>query len=620
MMRSLRVQLLVSHLSIVALMVAVMAGSVASFLHLSRSIDRIFKDNYKSVLAAQDMKQAIERQDSAAAFYLGGQVEKARSRYEANAVRFQTALATASGNVTEPGEKPVLEDIERQFETYRTGMRTLLYADPPLSRSEARALYAGKLEPAFEQLDRRSQDVLDLNQAAILRADRTAKDEARRASRTSIAVTAAAFFLALFFALRMIRASLTPLLLLAGQAEEIGAGHLETPLDLHRTDEVGALATSFNRMRERLREARHREEQRLHRAERMSDEALESLYDPVVVTDAAGGIVHLNPAAEELFGPSPKAVGRPVETVVPDPRIADAIWRAVRQSEVSAGESEADYIPLRDGDMERIFRLRATPMHDDDGSVLGAVAVLEDVTHLRALDRLKNEFIGVASHELRTPVTSLLLSVELLEQDMVGPLTPEQREVVAAQRQDMERLLRMMRDLLDVTRLEAGMEPPHLALLDAKKLLESAVATVMMQAEAKGVTLSLNGADVVLTVRADRAQITRVLVNLLNNAVRHTPKGGHINARVDKCPAGVTFRVEDTGVGIPEEHLPRIFERFVQVPGATRGGAGLGLSIAQTIVKAHGGCIAAESEVGKGSTFTVTLPSAAETLPDGGKE
>ncbi len=260
------------------------------------------------------------------------------------------------------------------------------------------------------------------------------------------------------------------------------------------------------------------------------------------------------------------------------------------------------------GEVERTYRLRASPMRDEDGSVLGAVTVLEDITHLRELDRLKTEFIGVASHELRTPVTSLLLSVQLLQEGAVGELTPDQKEVIEAQREDLERLERMMRDLLDITRLEAGVTPPRFALVAPNELADSAVQAVEAPAHAKGVWLVRDWADNLPAVRADRNQISRVLVNLLNNAVRHTPSGGNVTVSVRQEGDKVRFQVADTGTGIPAEYLPHIFERFVQVPGATRGGAGLGLSIAQTILKAHGSEIKAASLPGKGATFTFALP------------
>lgn len=592
-------------------MVVMMTGAIFNFMRLGRSIDHILKDNYQSVIAAQAMKESLERIDSANSFYLAGQAARARKQFDDYAPRFEAAIETEANNITEAGEKEISDDIGGSlWPRYRADTRRLILSDPPMPGGPARAYYFTTLQPQFVHLKQRAQDVLDLNQAAILRADRRAKSEAVRASRLGILMTAAALILALFFALRMIGSSLTPLRTLARQAEEIGAGHLNQRIELRRDDEIGALAASFNHMAESLQYARRNEEERLHRAERMSDEALESLYDPVIVTDANGAVTHLNHAAEGLFGPARRATRKAVSDVVHNKRIARAVDRAIRHESVSAEEGEGAFVGVEVEGSERTYRLRATPMHDSDGSLLGAVTVLEDVTHLRQLDRLKSEFIGVASHELRTPVTSLLLSVQLLQEGAAGPLTPSQIEVVASQRDDLERLERTLRDLLDLTRLEAGVEPPRFEIVPASELVEGAVAAVRAQFGVSGVELEANDLDADLAVRADRAQITRVLINLLHNAGRHTAPGGKVSVKICADDSLTSFRVTDTGTGIPAEYLPRIFDRFVQVPGATRGGAGLGLSIAKTIVESHRGTIRAESDIGHGSTFIFTLPSA----------
>ncbi len=174
-MGNLRTQLFLSHLVLVALMVMVMIGAVISFFRLGRSIDRILKDNYKSVIAAQDMKDTLERQDSAATFFLAGQVEKARAQYQANWPLFRDAYQIEAHNITELGEQQIADDIGRQFSAYRRNMERLLYADPPMPAEQARANYFGTLEPAFVHLKDRAQDVLNLNQAAIVRADERAK-------------------------------------------------------------------------------------------------------------------------------------------------------------------------------------------------------------------------------------------------------------------------------------------------------------------------------------------------------------------------------------------------------------------------------------------------------------
>jgi NtrC-family two-component system sensor histidine kinase KinB len=607
-MRNLRAQLLLSHLLLVLLMVVIMVGAVVNFFHLGQTIERIKQNNYDSVIAAVNMKEALERQDSAAQFLLDGHVQEARWQYKDNAQKFVDAYETEAHNITEPGEQEMADDIGRQYPVYRAAIRRLLYADPPMHRAQASDYYFGVLKPAFLRLKNRAQDVFDLNQNAMLHASIQARVEARRASYTSVGVTVGAFLLAVGMVFWTVRAFMTPLRSLARQAEEIGVGHLNQRIELQRNDEIGALAAAFNHMAEKLREARRQEEARLHRAERMSDVALESLYDPVIVTDAAGRIVHLNCAAEALFGPEEQAINRTVGKVARDMRIAEAVEHAIHQERTSAAEGEAGFVNLQVADTQRTYRLRATPMREEQGDLLGAVVVLEDITRLRELDQLKTEFIGVASHELRTPVTSLLLSVQLLQEGAVGELNADQREVVAAQREDLERLERLMRDLLDITKLESGVTPPHLTTVAPGELVEAAVRSVDAQAEAKGVVLTQETPANLPTIQADRSQMTRALVNLLNNAIRHTPAGGKVAISARQYAGATLFMVCDTGSGIPRDYLPRIFDRFVQVPGATRGGAGLGLSIVRTIVQAHGGDIKVESELGKGSVFTITLP------------
>ena len=642
--QSLRTQLLWSHLALVGLMAVLMLGAVFNFFRLGRSIDRILKDNYKSVVAAQNMKESLERQDSATTFFLAGQKEKARKQYDANWPIFQKALEIEANNVTERGEQQLSDDIAARYKSYRADIERLMSGK--LAEKDARSFYFRVLEPQFVGLKTRAQDVLDLNQRAIERADERAKTEARRASLIGLILTAGALALAVAFAHRAINSALTPLLALSQGAEEIGAGHLNRRIELHRSDEIGTLAQSFNMMAEKLREARKLEQQRLHRAQKMSDAALESLYDPVIVTDATGSVVHLNRAAQTVFGSAERASGLPIAQVVNEPRIALAVERAAREEQISAQED--DFVSLQVDGTERAYRLRATPMRDDDGAKLGAALVLEDVTHLRELDRLKTEFIGVASHELRTPVTSLSLSSQLLEEGVGGTLTPVQAEIVAAQREDLARLDLLMRDLLDITRLESGVTPPRFESVAPQELVEAAFNAVASQAQSNLVKLTTEIAEGLPNVRADRSQINRVLVNLLNNAIRHTEAGGEVriltspglslvlrgdelsatgeannsmdtaaprSPLLDKEGTGavsgaVAFTITDTGSGIPAENLPHIFERFVQVPDATRGGAGLGLSIAQTIIKAHDSEITVESELGKGSTFSFGLPVA----------
>lgn len=559
-MNNLRRQLLYSHLLLIGLMLLLLAGAVARFFHLGRSIDRVLDANVKSVLLMQRAKDEL------------GELERLGGKDPESIRDVSDAIEAELGNLTELGERELAEQLRDDFTAYQQGKRS------------------------HREVTERAQAILELNLQAIRQADARAKAEARQSAVLGIGITAFASLLALWLVRRTIREALLPLVSLARQAQEIGAGRLNQRIIVHRSDEIGTLADAFNEMSEKLTEARGALENRLIRAERLSDAALESLYDPVLVTDAAGLLLHMNAAAETLLG---NRVGQPVG----EARLAQAIDLALRERRSVASEGEEALVNLAD----RTFRVKVSPFRSEE-QAFGAVAILEDITSLREVDRLKTEFIGVASHELRTPVTSLLLAAQLLAEGAAGPLTPGQKEVVAAQREDLQRLEHLLRDLLDLTKLESGTASPKHHPLKIEALLKSALDGVRAEAEANGVSLSM-GPVMEGSLSGDQGQLLRVLTNLLGNAIRHTPAGGSVTVSAEQKDGNIALTVRDTGAGIPAAYLESIFERFTQVPGATRGGAGLGLSLARSIVQAHGGEIRAESEgEGMGSTFIVTLP------------
>ncbi len=225
-------------------------------------------------------------------------------------------------------------------------------------------------------------------------------------------------------------------------------------------------------------------------------------------------------------------------------------------------------------------------------------------------DRVKSEFIATASHELRTPLTSALMAIQLLLEPGGGPLTPRQRELLEMCRDDGQRLTRLMQDLLDVSRLEAGRLPAGLVPTDIRTVAERAVSALAAQASARGLVLTERIDPSLPGVLADPALIERVLTNLLTNALRATDAGGTVTVTAEPGSDHVVVAVRDTGRGIAPEHLPRLFEKFGQVPGGAPGGAGLGLSIARQIVEMHHGRIWVQSEPGRGATFSFTLPHA----------
>ncbi|HSD50361.1 MAG TPA: ATP-binding protein, partial [Candidatus Methylomirabilis sp.] len=409
--------------------------------------------------------------------------------------------------------------------------------------------------------------------------------------------------LAVVFANRIVR----PLRELTGTMAKIAAGDLEAKAEIASRDEVGILAAGFNSMAARIRELRRSDLGKLLVAQQTTEAAIDSLYDPVIITDARGAVTKLNPAAEEIFGPERDNLGKPVGEMTHDSRIALAVSETLSSQQPVAGEGAASVLPLVVDGSEHAFRLRTTPMQGEEGRLLGAVALLEDITHLREIDRIKSDFIATASHELRTPMTSVQMSVHLLLERAAGALTEKQRDVLEACREDCSRLEKLMRDLLDLSKIEAGEAAPLLSPTSARDVVLTVAEAFRSQLESKGISLKVDAPAELPDVLADRAQIERVVSNLVGNALRHTQSDGSIHISAVQRAGQVAISVADTGRGIPPEYLPRIFDKFVRVPDAPSGGAGLGLAISKSIVEAHGGQILVQSTVGHGTTFTFTL-------------
>jgi len=616
---SLRTKLLASYLVFIIALVVLGGCSAWRLREMGGVSRRIISNNYDSVVAAQEMKESLERQDSAALFALLGAHGRAMTQMREHRARFDTNFQKASNNITEIGEPQALETIRRDrdgyyqmFDAFLDRLNSVDAGEGPQVRREEvseRNEYFTRLEPQFNKLRADCEHLLQLNQRAMLAKSEAAAGVAQlwfyRTLLMAGLLVGAGLMLAFFLANRIVE----PLRQLTATTARMAGGDLDARVMVSSRDEVGVLAAEYNRMAERIRELRSSDMGKLLVAQQTTEAAIDSLYDPVIITDGEGCVTKLNPAAEEIFGSEKENAGKHVGEVSRDAHIAGAVAEAMESQRPVASEGMSSVLPLAVDGSERAYRVRTTPMRDSGSRLLGAVTLLEDITHLREIDRLKSEFIATASHELRTPLTSVQMGVHLLLEGALGELTDSQNEVLQACRQDCERLDKLMRDLLDLSRIEASESRPQLVTVSARELLTTAVKALRTEVETKGLQLSVDAPVELPWVRVDRVQIERVISNLVINALRHT-KHGEIKISAEPRDGHMVVSVRDTGSGIPTEYLPHIFDKFVQVPDAPTGGVGLGLTISKSIVEAHGGKISVQSQVGRGTVFTFTLPLA----------
>jgi NtrC-family two-component system sensor histidine kinase KinB len=606
-MTSLRRKLAFSYGLLIVIILAVSLWGIYHIISLGRAVDVILVNNYKSIRAAEEMKEALQRQDFSALFFIVGYKDKARAQLAENSERFSQELHVAASNITETGEGEIIADIESRYSNYKQEIEHFLGSAP--TASESSRIYFERLEPRFLALKGRLDDLLNLNQQAMLAANERAIAESWRAEVSVAGMAAVALIVALLLAWRFTGYVVDPITALTETAKRISEGDFEQHLDISTRDEIGLLAAEFNRMATRLRDIRKSDHWRLLIEQKKSNAVIDSIYEPVIVTDARGRVTKINQAARQLFGPS---IGSPEDEVslsgfTAGERILRAVQDAVAMQRPVAAEGEGALVPVKTGGAERSFRLRTTPMRDSDGRMVGAVTVLEDITAITEVDRLKTQFISVASEKLREPLHSLRLAIHALMEKHAGAFDEQQMDLLLAARQNAERLDEIMNDLLELTDIESGARKLSVERLRPAELAHAAVERFQSYAESRHVKLATNVWTGLPWVLADRQAMKTIFDNLLSNAIRHTARDGQVTIEATERADRVFFSVKDTGEGIPEEYLPNIFSRFSQVEGNLGGGTGLGLALAKRLVEAQGGQISVESRLGEGTTFTFAL-------------
>lgn len=340
------------------------------------------------------------------------------------------------------------------------------------------------------------------------------------------------------------------------------------------------------------------------------EQIIESVYAGLLMVGRNGRIMQINRTAKEMLGLVDVDLnGRNYEEIIQTDRVREVLRESIFEDSEVATEIE---IEGATGHEPRVFQTQSTPVRSEDGATIGAVAIFNDITEIRSVERMKTAFVSTVSHELRTPLTSIKGFISTLLADTDGYYDPQTtREFYEIIDQECDRLTRLISDLLNVSRIEAGraldLNPKPIEL---PKLIEKVVS--VQRSYATNHELVVDGTDTLPEIIGDEDKVDQILTNLINNAIKYSPKGGTVTVRgKHDDEEKVLISVSDQGVGIPEEHLPKVFDRFHRVDNRdTRevGGTGIGLFLVKHLVEAHGGEIWVESEIGKGSTFNFTLP------------
>ncbi len=488
---------------------------------------------------------------------------------------FDSILKKQEQNITEQGEQRATLRVRQAYEKYK-------FDTSVASLAEIRAAL---------------HVVLRLNMAAIetknIRAGNTANT-----ALTYISLLAAVIFLIGFtFSFNFPSVLTSPLNALTEGLQEIARKNYQFRIHLERKDEFGQMADSFNDMAERLAYFENSNLNKLIFEKTRAEAVINSLREASIGIDKNGSILFANGQALQLLGV----------------QAADIVGKSVE--EVSARNDLFRFLLEDKGNLpfkivldnrENYFTKEIIDISQEDAN--SKVIILRNITSFKELDVAKTNFIATISHELKTPLASSDFSLKLLSDERVSKLTEEQRELVNNLRQDNQRMLRILSELLNMSQVEAGKIQLDITEADPVSMMENAVLSVSVAAREKQVVLEQNFEKGLPMVKADAEKTGWVLNNFLVNAIRYSSEEQKVILRIYRKDKEIIFSVADQGPGIPAEYHEKVFDRFFKVPGSKAGGTGLGLSISREFIEAQGGRIWVESSYGQGSVFGFSLP------------
>lgn len=550
-------------------MIVLLGGiSVKNIYNMATDTQNILADNYNSLLYSRRMLDALERIKTDPI---------ARTEFEKN-------LELQKQNITEVDENVATTHLATGYEAMMKNVN-----DTTIQR----------VRTALNQ-------VMSLNMATIYRKSQVADHTAESAILWIWVIGISCIIVALVFFIRLPRSINTPIRKLMNGIMEIANHNYEKRLDLGKNEEFAQVAVSFNRMAERLTEYRKSTLDDIIQGKKYIEAIVNSITEPIIGLDGDRSILFINDEALTILNLKRESV---IGKSAPELALKnDLLRRLVR--ELIQPNDKKEPLKIYADNKESYFQAKYIPIHvtDANGSqnqYVGDVVLLKNITEFKELDSAKTTFISTISHELKTPISAIMMSLKLLEDKRVGNMNDEQVALSHSIKDSSDRLLEITGELLKMTQVETGKLQLNPKISKPVELIDYALKANRVQAERFGCHIEVDYPEKISKLFVDSEKIAWVLTNLLSNAIHYTPENGRIVIGAREVDKSVEIYVQDFGKGIDPRYHQSIFDRYFRVPGTKVQGSGLGLAISKDFVEAHGGTIRVESEVGKGSTFII---------------
>jgi PAS domain S-box-containing protein len=525
---------------------------------ISRDANLILKDNYESILYGNNMLKDLENISTK---------KNALEDFDAN-------LKNQEANITEPGERDLTDEIRKNFNELKT--------DP-------------KDPSNYREIRQSVQAVLDLNTSAIFRKNAAVQHSSRRAIYWLTIIFTILTLISFTFIFNLPGIISGPIQSLSDGIKEIANKNYSKRIYLKQKDELGDLADAFNSMAEKLDLYEHSNIAKMQFEKSRIETIINQMRDGIIGLDAKQNILFLNMVAQKLMGlKEADTIGK----YAPDIALKNDLMRKLLQTDEERMDLKI-YLDEKEGFFNKDV-LDVT----NNNEVIGQVIVLRNITIFHELNEAKSNFIATVSHELKTPISAIKMSTQLLKDERTGKLADEQKQLVSSINDDADRLLKITSELINMAQVETGNIQFNLQPADVGSIIEEAMDAVQIPSLQKNITIKSVLPLVIPKIIADKDKTTWVLINLLTNAIKYSPESSSVEISVVASNENVEIVVRDQGRGIDEKYLTRVFDRYFKVPGSPqRSRTGLGLAISKEFIEAQGGKIWVHSQIGAGSEF-----------------
>ena len=607
-MRScIRYKLLFVFIFVIMILVIISSWAVYNFGRLSGSIDNIMISNYKSIEAAQQMAVSVERQDSIELSMLLLNNENDVTDFKSSEAEFLKNLAAASDNITEKNEGNIIKNLDENYMEYLKLYENFREQLIQNNHEEARNMYMNKILPMFEKVKENIRELQLVNHKGMLNRKDNAKYDSEKAVFSTLFISAVSIIFSLAAMLMVINSILNPIHNLIKQMKKVAQRNYDIKIDLKRKDEIGELGAEFSKMTEKISEYDMMNVDELKNEKQKAEAIVETIEDGIIVTNNECKLLLVNKSAEKIFAiEEANIINHHILEIIKNEYLFHSVKNALLEE-----KNEYIDISIENGNEEVSYYRVYSKLISRNNENIGVVTLLQNITKFKETDRLKSDFLAIASHELKTPLTSIIMSIDMLLRDLTGKVDEENLELLKIIEEESNRLRNLVNDLLNLEKIESGKDPLIMQEYDLNILIDRVMERFKVQFDELKIKFIKNTSEN-LQSWSDIGKIDLVLSNLISNAVKFVKHdgSGEIILTVEEKNDKILVSVADNGIGISSGQQAGIFNKFQKIRESVNDiqkGSGLGLSMCKEIIKAHKNNIWVESEEDKGTKFYFTL-------------